>query len=93
MNQLPVDSMNPMFRLINDTDNEFSFFQTHDEYGTSLSEPIPVGESRLCILTKSEHGGAETEDGYVWVVPTRDKYQSQITALENRIEELERANA
>ena len=57
------------FMLTNDTDEDFSIFQDYDDRGLVLSEPLAVGESRVCIITKLTVGGADPENGYVYVAP------------------------
>lgn len=56
----------------NDTSYTITEFREHDDYAGILSEPILAGETRLCKIFSLGHGGAEPENGFVWVLPSKD---------------------
>lgn len=89
----PDVAIGQIFLLKNDTNESFNYFTQHDEYGNCLSEPIPAGETRVCVITDLCYGGAEVHNGYVWVLPVGgasiSSLLSEITALKNRVKALE----
>ena len=71
--ELPADiPVNVLFMLENDTDSSLSEFRAHDDYYTQLSCKIPSGETRICILLKRASGGAEPQNGYLFVLDDVD---------------------
>lgn len=71
--ELPADiPVNVLFILENDTDSSLSEFRTHDDYYTPLSCKIPSGETRICILLKRASGGADPQNGYLFVLDDTD---------------------
>lgn len=71
--RIPADiPINVLFKLENDTDGSLSEFRTHDDYYTPLSCKIPSGETRICILLKRASGGADPQNGYLFVLDDTD---------------------
>lgn len=71
--ELPVDiPVNVLFIIENDTDSSLSEFRSHDDFYTPLSCKIPSGEKRICILLKRASGGAEPQNGYLFVLDDTD---------------------
>ncbi len=63
---------NMIFKIVNDTEYTVDKFQDTDDHYTQLSSPINPGETRLCIGIKAEVGGADPENGYVYVLDDTD---------------------
>ena len=84
---LPEIEINKFFKLENDTDRALTEFRGHDDYYTPLSSKILPGETRICILLKRASGGAEPQNGYLFVLDDTDT-----KSLINK-EILERKNA
>ncbi len=93
----PDVAIGQIFLLKNDTNESFNYFTQHDEYGNDLSEPIPAGETRVCVVTDWCYGGAEVHNGYVWVLPVGgasiSSLSSEVIALKNRVKALEEHNS
>lgn len=71
--ELPADiPVNVLFIIENDTDSSLSEFRSHDDYYTPLSCKIPSGEKRICILLKRASGGADPQNGYLFVLDDTD---------------------
>lgn len=67
--ELPDDiPVNVFFKLENDTDSALTKFQSHDDYYTTLSCDIAPGEVRICVLIQEEVGGADPQNGYLFVL-------------------------
>ena len=67
--ELPDDiPVNVFFKLENDTDSTLTKFQTHDDHYTTLSCDIAPGEVRICVLIQEEVGGADPQNGYLFVL-------------------------
>ena len=84
---LPEIEINKFFKLENDTDSALTEFRGHDDYYTPLSSKILPGETRICILLKRAVGGADPQNGYLFVLDDTDT-----KSLINK-EILERKNA
>ncbi|MCI5605742.1 MAG: hypothetical protein MR413_08900, partial [Clostridia bacterium] len=86
--ELPEDiPVNVFFKLENDTDRSLSEFRTHDDYYTPLSCTISPDETRICVLLSRAVGGADPQNGYLFVLDDTDT-----KSLINK-EILERKNA
>ena len=64
----PDAEINKFFKLENDTDSALTEFRGHDDYYTPLSCAINPGETRICVLLKKPSGGAEPQNGYMFVL-------------------------
>lgn len=70
---IPDDSLASDFVLIhNDTAEAVTELRRHDDYAGIMSEPIPAGGKRLCKIYSLGKGGADPENGFVWVMPSSD---------------------